>query len=197
MDFLPFIQAFVLLLVIMDPLVSMAAFLSMTKDLDKRQRNMVATKAAVVAAVPLFLFLVFGNVLLEIMKVDIQTFKAAGGLILVLLGVQLSLGVSFRKSEGDEDPRDVSAIASVIGTPLITGPATISATIMLANEFGMVVTGIAGVAALAVIWITLMAGSLVYRYLGHTGIRVLSTMMGLVTIAWGVAFLKSGFFGAG
>jgi len=183
-----------LLIVIMDPLVSMAAFLSMTNDLEKKQRNMVATKAVVVAAVPFALFLIFGNVLLDIMRVDIQTFKAAGGLILVLLGVQLSLGVSFRKKES-EDQHDVSAIASVIGTPLITGPATISATIMLANEFGRSVTAIAGVAALLVIWVILMAGSMVYRYLGVTGIRVLSTMMGLVTIAWGVAFIKQGFFG--
>jgi len=195
MDFLPFVQAFVLLIVIMDPLVSMAAFLSMTKDLDKRQRNIVATKAAVVAAVPFALFLVFGNVLLDIMRVDIQTFKAAGGLILVLLGVQLSLGLTFRKKESNDDQRDTSAIASVIGTPLITGPATISATIMLANEFGRPVTAIAGIAALFVIWIMLMAGSMIYKYLGVTGIRVLSTMMGLVTIAWGVAFIKQGFFG--
>lgn len=196
MDFLPYIQAFVLLLVIMDPLVSMAAFLSMTKSLDKKERNACATKAVIVAAVPLFLFLVLGNFLLEVMKVDIQTFKAAGGLVLVLLGIQLSLGVSFKKDEGNEDPHDVSAIATVIGTPLITGPATIAATIMLANEFGGSVTAVAGLAALIIIWLTLMAGSLVHKYLGHTGIRVLSTMMGLVTIAWGVSFIKAGFFGA-
>jgi len=196
MDFLPYLQAFVLLLVIMDPLVSMAAFLSMTKSLDRRERDACATKAVLVAAVPLFLFLVLGNFLLEIMKVDIQTFKAAGGLILVLLGIQLSLGVSFKKDESNEDPHDVSAIATVIGTPLITGPATIAATIMLGNEFGGSVTAVAGAAALAVIWLTLMAGTAVHKYLGHTGIRVLSTMMGLVTIAWGVSFLKAGFFGA-
>jgi multiple antibiotic resistance protein len=194
-DLLPFAQAFVLLLVIMDPLVSVAAFLSMTKKLDKKERNICATKAVLVAAAPLFLFLVCGTFLLEIMKVDIQTFKAAGGLILVLLGIQLSLGVSFKKDESDEDMHDVSAIAAVIGTPLITGPATIAATIMLTNEFGASVTAVAGAGALIVIWLTLLGGSLLHKYLGHTGIRVLSTMMGLVTIAWGVAFLKSGFFG--
>src|SRR5271157_5147907 len=87
MDFLPFIQAFVLLIVIMDPLLSMAAFLSMTKGLSKKERDLCATKAVLVAAVPLFLFLLAGNVLIAIMKVDIETFKAAGGLILVLLGI--------------------------------------------------------------------------------------------------------------
>jgi multiple antibiotic resistance protein len=195
MDFLPFIQAFVLLIVIMDPLLSMAAFLSMTKGLSKKERDLCAAKAVLVAAVPLFLFLVGGNIVLEIMKVNIETFKAAGGLILVLLGIQLSLGVSFVKQENGEDAHDVGAIASVIGTPLITGPATISAAIILANEFGTSVTAVAGLGALLVIWLALMAGTLMYKYLGHTGVRVLSTMMGLVTIAWGVAFLKEGFFG--
>jgi multiple antibiotic resistance protein len=195
MDILPFVQAFVLLIVIMDPLLSMAAFLSMTKGLNKKERDLCAAKAVVVAAVPLFLFLLAGNVLLTIMKVDIETFKAAGGLILVLLGIQLSLGISFLKEENSEDMHDTSAIASVIGTPLITGPATISAAIILGNEFGIGVTAVAGIGALLVIWLVLMAGALMYKYLGRTGIRVLSTMMGLVTIAWGVAFIKAGFFG--
>jgi multiple antibiotic resistance protein len=194
MDVLPFIQSFVLLLVIMDPLVSMAVFLSMTRDMKNSERSAVATKAVLVAAVPLFLFVLGGNVLLELMKVDINTFKAAGGVVLMLLGVQLSLGISLPKSK-EENPHDLSAVASVIGTPLITGPATISAAVILTNEFGGVVTAVSGFAALAVVWMSLMVSMVLHKRLGNTGVRVLSTMMGLITIAWGVSFLKAGFLG--
>ena len=193
-SYLQFIQAFVLLIVIMDPLVSMVAFLSMTKNLKKDERNSIAWKAALVAAVPLFLSILFGNVLLDLMRVNIDTFKAAGGLILVLLGIQLSLGISFRKDTAAA--RDLGAIAAVIGTPLITGPATISAAILLTSEMGMVVPAVAGIVALVIIGIVLRLCTRIQPYLGNTGIRILSTMMGLITIAWGMSFIKEGMFTA-
>jgi multiple antibiotic resistance protein len=190
--YLEFIQAFVLLIVIMDPLVSMLAFLSMTKNLKDAERNIVVIKAVLVAAIPLFLSILFGNLLLEIMRVNMSTFKAAGGLILVLLGIQLSLGVSFRKKE--EEIHDIGAIAAVIGTPLITGPATISAAILLTNEIGSMITAMAGITALIIVFIALRLCSTLHTFLGSTGIRVLSTMMGLITVAWGISFIKEGFF---
>ena len=197
MDILPFIQAFVLLLMIMDPLVSIAAFLTMTKGMKRKEQNKIASKAVLVAAIPLFLFVVFGNIVLDILKVDLMTFKAAGGVVLLLLGIQYALGISLPKEKEDEgEAHDGSAIAAVIGTPLITGPATISAAVILTNEFGREVTAIAGIAALIVVWVTLLIGPKIHGFLGRTGLSVLSTMMGLVTIAWGVSFLKEGLFGA-
>lgn len=192
MDILPFIQAFVLLIVIMDPLVSTAAFISMTNKMGGKEKHAVATKAVLVAAVPLFLFIAGGSILLDILKVDISTFRAAGGLILILLGMQLSMGISLRKKK--EDVRDMDAAAAVIGTPLITGPATIATAIILSNDFGRAVTAGAGLAALLVVWITLLASTKAYRLIGQTGIRILSTMMGLITIAWGMSFIKEGLF---
>ena len=189
---LQYIQAFVLLLMIMDPLVSIAAFLTMTKKIKEKEKKSIATKAVLVAAIPFFIFLVFGSLALTLLNVDIGTFKAAGGVVLLILGIQYALGVSLPKDK--EKTSDGSAIAAVIGTPLITGPATISAVIILTNDYGNVVTAVSGIAALFVVWVTLMLGSRISRLLGRTGMSVLSTMMGLVSIAWGVSFIKEGLF---
>jgi multiple antibiotic resistance protein len=192
MNYLPYIQALVLLLVIIDPFVSMAAFMSMTERMKKDQKIKTASKAVIVAAVPLFTFIFFGNVLLDVLRVNMMTFKAAGGLILILLGIQLSMGTRFAKA--GERPHKQGAIAAVIGTPLITGPATIATGIILTNELGMVVTASAGLIALTIVWLMLLLGSVLYRYLGSNGTRVISTMLGLVTIASGLRFIKEGFF---
>ncbi|MFH1393934.1 MAG: MarC family protein [Candidatus Micrarchaeota archaeon] len=188
---LQFVQALVLLIVIMDPLVSMSAFHSMTKQMRGREKGEIAKKAVLVAAVPLFVFILGGSLMLDILSVNIETFKAAGGLILIILGIQLSLGVSFKKQK-DEDLHDQGAIASIIGTPLITGPATISAAIILTDEMGMPITAAAGICALLVAWFALAIGTRFYDKFGITGARVLSTMLGLITIAWGMAFIKEG-----
>jgi small neutral amino acid transporter SnatA (MarC family) len=102
------------------------------------------------------------------------------------------MGTRFAKSE--ERFHKQGAIAAVIGTPLITGPATIATGIILTNELGMMTTAAAGLSALTIVWIMLMIGSVIYRYFGPIGVRVISTMLGLITISSGLRFLKEGLF---
>jgi len=188
--FLEAIQAFILLFVIMDPLLSLAAFFSLTKGMKKEECRNIATQAVIVAAIPLFLFIFIGNGILSLLSVSMDSFQVAGGIILILLGVQLALGISSPKEKEDEN--DHSAIAVVIGTPLITGPAVIATSILLADKFGKETTAIAGAAALLGMWLSLWFASFIHDKLGRGGLKVLSTMMGLITIAWGVEFIRQG-----
>lgn len=188
-NLLEIVQAFILLLVIMDPVLSLAAFISLTKGKKEGECKAIAVKGVAVAALVFLIFAFGGNILLELLNVNIDSFKAAGGIILILMGVQLSLGISFPK---EKDERDISEVAVVIGTPLISGPATITATILLVNDFGLTTTLIAGTTALVVVLISLLAGTYISKILGRGGMRVLSTMMGIVTLAWGMQFVISG-----
>lgn len=186
---LAIVQSFILLLVIMDPVLSLAAFISLTKGKKNEECRAIAFKGVAVAALVFLTFAFGGNILLQLLNVNIDSFKAAGGIILILMGVQLSLGISFPKDKNEDV---VSEVAVVIGTPLISGPATITSTILLVNEFGLMVTLIAGVAALVVVLISLLAGTYISKTLGRGGMQVLSTMMGIVTLAWGMQFVISG-----
>jgi multiple antibiotic resistance protein len=188
--FLEFVQAFILLFVIMDPLLSLAAFFSLTKGIPKEECRKISTQAVIVAAIPLFLFIFIGNGILSLLSVSMDSFQVAGGIILVLLGVQLALGITFQREKDEADER--SAIAVVIGTPLITGPAVIATSILLADKFGKETTAIAGLVALICMWLILWFASFIYDKLGRSGLKVLSTMMGIITIAWGVEFIRQG-----
>jgi multiple antibiotic resistance protein len=181
------IEAFVLLLGIIDPLTSLAAFASLTKGMAEKERRNIALKAVLVAALVFYIFAIGGNSILGILGVSIDSFKAAGGIILILLGVQMSLGISFPKEN-----EEISEIAVVIGTPLISGPATITTAIILANESGLDVTAMAGGGALIVTLLALVFASYLNRILGRPGVQIMATMMGIVTIAWGLQFLLSG-----
>lgn len=187
--FLEFIQAFILLYVIMDPLLSLAAFFSLTKGIPREECRKIATQAVIVAAIPLFLFIYIGNGILTVLSVSMGSFEVAGGIILILLGVQMALGITFPREQEDNDK---SAIAVVIGTPLITGPAVIATSILLADKFGKETTALAGLAALVAMWLVLWFATAIHDKLGRTGLKVLSTMMGIITIAWGVDFIRNG-----
>jgi multiple antibiotic resistance protein len=184
------LEAIILLVVITDPIVSVAAFLSLTRNKKPRERRRIAAKAVSVALIVFLLFAFGGDLALRGLGVDLNTFKAAGGIILVLLGVQMSLGLTFPK-----DKEDVSEIAVVIGTPLISGPATITTTMILVKDIGLAITLLSGAVAFFVILLSLLMSQGISRLLGKSGIRVLSTMMGIVTIAWGIQFLLAGIAG--
>ncbi|MEM3364223.1 MAG: MarC family protein [Candidatus Micrarchaeia archaeon] len=181
------VEPFILLLVIMDPLVSMSALLSIVGNKDGNEIRNIAVKAVFVAALVFFLFVLGGEMVLDVLGVNINSFKAAGGIVLVLLGVQMALGISFRKEK-----KDLSSAAVVIGTPLITGPATIATTIILVKQVGVINTSVSGALALLVVLFSLLLVRPISKFLGKNGMQVLSTMMGIVTIAWGVQFMLSG-----
>ncbi len=182
-----FLESFILLLGIIDPLASLAAFLSLTKGMQDREKTRIALKAVAVAAAVFFIFAIGGQEVMQVLGVSIGSFKAAGGIILILLGVQMSLGISFPKER-----EEVSEIAVVIGTPFISGPATITTAIILSKENGIPLTMIAGAIALLITLLTLVFASALHRHLGRAGVQILSTMMGVVTIAWGLQFALSG-----
>ena len=194
--YMEILQAFILLVVIMDPVLSMVAFLSLTKSKKPGERTAIAIKGTTVAAIVFLLFAFGGSYILQLLAVSMDGFKAAGGIVLILMGIQLSLGIAFPK-EKDEDDDGISSLAVVIGTPLISGPATITTTILLVNQFGLLITLIAGIASLALILISLLGSQFINKIIGRGGLKVLSTMMGIVTLAWGVEFLMSGIAGLG
>ncbi|MFN7991051.1 MAG: MarC family protein [Candidatus Micrarchaeia archaeon] len=181
------LEAFVLLLGIIDPLTSLAAFLSLTKGLPDNEKRRIAVKGVAVAALVFFVFAAGGERIMDALGVSIASFKAAGGIILILLGVQMSLGISFPKEK-----EGISEIAVVLATPLISGPATITTAMILAKENGLLVTAVAGAAALFVTFLALIFASAINRVLGKGGVQIMSTMMGIVTIAWGLQFVLSG-----
>jgi len=170
----------------MDPIISLSALLSLAEGKKKKVLKIIAIKATLVA---LFVFLIFafgGDFVFKVLGVDINSFKVAGGIILVIMGLEMVIGKSF------VEKRDVSDAAVVIGTPLIGGPATITTTIILVKDIGLGITLAAGLLSLVVILFTLLSASYISKYIGKSSLHVISTMMGIVTISWGVQFLVGG-----
>jgi multiple antibiotic resistance protein len=194
--FIMFSQLFsliILFFVIIDPLTSFVVFFVSTKGFEKKAKLRIALLSVLLAAIISYLVLFLGNSLLQIFSTDINSFKIAGGIILLILGINMSLGKSFsdiEKMEGDS----IHAIASIIATPLISGPATITAIIISSSDYGKLVTGVA-LGIILVIITALFYLSIRYQNVTNkakTTIQVITTLMGLITLAWGVNYILSG-----
>lgn len=185
------LQLIVLFFVIFDPLASLVVFIVSTASMSNFEKRKVGTLAVAVAGGISFLVLILGNFLLKIFDTTIPDLRVAGGIILGLLGLKMVWGQSLADTEGMKADSSL-AIASVIGTPLLTGPATITTIMISMNDFGRFQTGIAVLVVLIVTALIFYNAVKIEKAVGKTTIRIISTILGLITVAWGVKYIRVG-----
>lgn len=185
------LRAFVELFVIIDVVGTLPIFLSLTRDFSPEERRRSANVALAVAGGLMLVFLAAGDGVLELLNVELSSFRIAGGVILGILGLQLVLG------KPDETRAATSGSAAmIIGTPLLTGPGTISTIILLTEAHGRLVVLAAAAGNLVVAWAALLAAGSIARVLGPNMIQLLSRVMGLLLLAIAVQYVRDG-IGAG
>ncbi len=184
-------QLVILFLVIFDPLASFLVFVTASSGMSRKERQTLATLAIMVALGISLLFLLLGQNLLKLLNTSIEEFRIAGGIILGILGIKMALGTPLTKIH-EFKGNSGRAIAAIIGTPLLTGPAAITAIMISVHDYGMLVTGLAVVIVLALTAVIFYLEGYVCRFLGDTSVQVVSTILGLVTLSWGVQFILTG-----
>jgi len=185
------IQLIVLFFVIVDPFMSMGIFFAATNKLKDFERNKVAIIAISVAIILSALFLFFGESVLPVLQIELNNFQIAGGIILGLLGIQMVLGHASQESE-KFSANNARAIAAVIGTPLLTGPATITTIIVSTNKFGILLTGIALLIVFIITFLLLYFSPKITKLLGPNITKVITTLLGLITLIYGITYIKTG-----
>ena len=162
-----------------------------TSSMTDEERKRTALIAVFVAAAVSFAVLFFGENLLLLFSTSIPEFQVAGGIILGVLGLKMVLGyslVNVERVKGDSS----WAIASIIGTPLLTGPAAITSIIVSTHDYGRRVTGFAIGAVLLATAVLFYNAQRMSKIFGRTMIQVTSTILGLITLAWGVKYILQG-----
>ena len=83
-----------------------------------------------------------------------------------------------------------------LGTPLITGPAVLTTTLMMMNSYGTLVTLVAVVLNMFFVWITLLKADMIMQVIGHNGTRAFSKIMYILLAAIAVMMIRLGIIGA-
>lgn len=182
------VSAFVYVFVIIDPLASLPMFISLTEKMKEREIRKSARDAVIIAGIVATVFLIGGTFILDLMKIDMSSFRIAGGIVLGLLGLETVLG--FHGS--NEKNGDKSAVVTLIATPMLTGPGLITALIVMSSEEGMIVPFVAMVLALLASWIVFDRAVSIRNLLGRRTIDIFSKVFGLFLVAMGVSFIKAG-----
>lgn len=180
---------FVTLLVIVDPPGMVPIYLALTSPLSKRERNRAAWQAVALAGGVIGVFAVAGQKILEYLHIDLPALQGAGGLLLVLVALELLTGKT-----DSPDQQATSNIALVpLGTPLLAGPGAIVATMLFVRQAHHVgdffAIGVAILLVLLVVWLVLRFSGGIVKILRPGGIEVLTRIAGLLLAAIAVQLI--------
>jgi multiple antibiotic resistance protein len=183
-------EVYVTLLVIVDPPGMVPVFLALTGTLPPRARIKAGTQAVLLALGVIVGFAVAGQTLLDYLHVKLPALQGAGGLLLVLVALQLLTG----KTDEPEDQGGTSNVALVpIGTPLLAGPGAIVATMLFVRRADgftdYTLIGIAILLVMLTVWLVLRFSGVIVALLRPAGIEVLTRIAGLLLAAIAVQLI--------
>lgn len=178
------------LFLILDPFASVPMFINITNGLDNRTIKTYADKAIVVAAVLLFMFILIGDKLMDIFGVTMDSFRVAGGIIFLMMAVELVFGLKLSKIDDQK-----GAKWAIIASPILTGPGVITTAILFSSKYGIATVMVASTIALVTTWVILRESDLIMRLVGEQALSILTKIIGLFIAAMGVESIFSGSLG--
>ncbi|HEX8661170.1 MAG TPA: MarC family protein [Brevundimonas sp.] len=203
------VNLFVALFALVDPIGNIPIFAAATAGASVRQRLSVSFLICLFAAAFLAFFFFTGLGLLQFFGISLAAFRIAGGILLLLLGLDMTRGdflKSFADNDTDSDPLDVRGYARrrfqrlvvPFAMPLMIGPGAISTIIIQAGEAskigyqGQVAGMVAIVAACIATFLCFALTGPISRILGEIGMSIIVRVLGLILCALAIQFILLG-----
>lgn len=195
------LNALATLMVTIDPAGLAPLFLALTSGMDRHERGQVAIRASVIAVSVLILFAVAGTGILKVFGITIGAFRVAGGMLLFWIAFEM---IFERRQERHEKSAERAITNDMIrniavfplAIPLVAGPGSISATILLTNTLSSATERLMLVAiivfSIAVVYVVFLLADRVDHVLGETGRTILTRLLGVILAALAVQFVADG-----
>ena len=196
MDWRLFGSVFVTLVVIMDPPGIVPIFLALTHRRGQAAMRRLALQATLTALGVIVGFALFGQAILDYLHVSLPALQASGGLLLLLVALELLMGKTGTISAENED---VNVALVPLGTPLIAGPGAIVAVMLfmqqsdVPGQYAAVALGV--LAVHLVLYIAMRYSTFIARVLGTSGITVLTRISGMLLAAIAAQLIGNAVFG--
>lgn len=194
------IKPLVTLLAIVNPLAIVPFFIHYTQDFSHAQRQRTIWIASFSTFVVIATCALMGLDILRFFGISLASFQVGGGMLLLTSALAMLNAQPAEAKSNEEEMHDASARASIavvpLTIPLLTGPATMSTVVIYAAQAKTFVqlstlVGYGIVIALATA-ICFSLAQPIARFLGKTGINVMTRLMGLILAALAVEVMSDG-----
>ena len=195
------LSAFVTLFIVIDPIGVAWLFVALTHDGDAAIRRNMAIRAVLLSGAILLVFYFSGDVLLRWMGISLSAFKIAGGILLLLLAIDMVFArqsglrsTTAGETYEAEHKKDISVFP--LAFPMIAGPGALTTVLLMSGNashsallwYFMFILFL----VLAITLLCLLFAPRLSRLLGQTGANVISRLLGLILAAMAVQFVIDG-----
>ncbi len=191
-----FLQAIVATVAIMNPFGTAPIFQNMVSPLEPRRQRAAAVSACLFILVVLVGAAFAGGVVLDLFGISIDAFRAAGGVLIGLMGFEMVRGSKSQEHERLADEAEIREHVLVpFAMPIVAGPGTIATIVTLSLDAKGPVpwTALAAIAAGVLVTGACLFGMLFFgRYLSKGAQRIFTRFLGLILMAMGMQFLLAG-----
>jgi len=166
------------LFTIMNPISTIPTFLIYTGKLKDYERKKITSTTTMIVIVLLLTFTLFGPLILNALDVSVTNFRFGGGILLLILAIDMLGGMSRSKSI------DLKQVAVVpLATPLLVGPGTMTTLIVLSNTYTIMNVLVGGLIATIGVYLTLRFAPLLVSAIGNNGVQAASRIMAVILAA--------------
>ncbi|WP_338089580.1 MarC family protein [Nocardioides lijunqiniae] len=183
LDTVLFVEVFVTLFVIMDPVGTVPIFLSLTGGRSPSSARRAAWQAVAVSFFVITVFAFFGQQILGYLHISLPALQCAGGLLLLLVALELLTG-----NEKEPTAQVGTNVALVpLGTPLLAGPGAIVATMLFTREVDsgptFVAVALGVVLVHASLWAAMRYSLPILKLIRESGVLLVTRIAGLLLSA--------------
>jgi multiple antibiotic resistance protein len=186
-----FLQAFVSLLAITNPIVAAPLYLGIVAGMAPEAKRRGTLQASLAVFAILATSTLFGRAVLELFGISMEAFRSAGGLVIILVGLEMLRGrvSGIQQDEASpNDPRDRLFVPFAM--PLVAGPGAITTALTLAISYPSqlhipIVPLLAAMASSAVLWLVLRLSVSRHSLVSPRAERIITRFMGLILVAIG------------
>jgi multiple antibiotic resistance protein len=184
---------------IMNPVGTLGVFVGMTEDRSANETRYIAWKSAGAIAITLLIVNWFGVLLLQFFGITVHLIRAAGGIILLIIGIQMLFNKSEHKHSHTElkDAESRESIAVVpMAIPIVAGPGAMATVLMAAQQHSSVLSKVE--ISIVIVCLAAITGLLfsfarsISKRLGESGMAVVTRVMGLILASIAMGMLTEG-----
>ncbi len=195
------LQDTITMMAIVDPLGVSAIMLSLLSEgTTKEEISKIAFKSTLTIIIAFFVVLISGNFLLKLFGIEIDSLKVMGGIVLLLMAIKMVNGTGESKNQTKEERAEVKNHEDFavipLAIPITFGPGIFATILILRNQSENFISLIAFIVAFLLValsvYLAFKNSIYIKKYLGITGSKIISRLMGLIVGAIAVQFIVSG-----
>lgn len=193
------VKAFLTLFVVIDPIGLAPIFITLVHSRSEQEQTEIARRAILVSAAVLLVFTLVGSALLRYLGISIEAFQVAAGILLFKIAVDMVFVHRERETAEEEQEAQQRDDVSVfpLAIPLIAGPGTLASILILVNEaegYSLGLISILTIAAIVLLiaYVLLALSRYLAKFLGRTGINVVTRILGVLLTALAVQYISDG-----